>query len=54
MCWTVSPSWSQRGQSSGWGRPLLANLSAVQHLFMTANNNNNNNLAFCPKQVRVG
>jgi hypothetical protein len=37
MCWTVSPSWSQRGQSSGWGRPLLANLSAVQHLFMIAN-----------------
>jgi len=28
----VSSAWSQRGQVAGWGRPLLARRSAVQHL----------------------
>ena len=36
-CWTVSSSWSQRGHLSGWGSPLLASLSDVQHLFLIAN-----------------
>jgi hypothetical protein len=36
-CCIVSSSWSQRGHLSGWGSPLLANLSAVQHLLRIAN-----------------
>jgi hypothetical protein len=35
-CWIVSSSWSQSGQWLGWGRPLLASRSAVQHLFWMA------------------
>jgi len=29
-CWIVSSSWSQKGHCSGWGRPRLASLSAIQ------------------------
>jgi hypothetical protein len=39
-CCIVSSSWSHRGHLSGWGRPLLASLSAVQHLFRIANHRN--------------
>jgi hypothetical protein len=31
-CCIVSLSWSQRGHALGWGSPLLARRSAVQHL----------------------
>ena len=37
ICWIFSSSWSQKGQWLGCGRPLLASLSAVQHLFLMAN-----------------
>ena len=40
-CWTVSSSWSHKGQWVGWGNPLLAKQSAVQHLFWIANHKNN-------------
>jgi len=40
-CCIVSFSWSQRGHLSGWGRPLLANQSAIQHLFRIANHKKN-------------
>ena len=35
--WMFSSSWSQNGQSLGCGSPLLASLSAVQHVFLIAN-----------------
>ena len=37
MCWTVSCSWSQRRQWSGWGSPLFCNRSAVQQRSRMAN-----------------
>ena len=40
-CWTVSSSWSHKGQWDGWGNPLLANRSTVQHLFRIASHKNN-------------
>lgn len=30
-CWMVSSSWSQKGQTSGWGNSRLARRSAVHH-----------------------
>ena len=36
-CCIDSSSWSQRGHLSGWESPLLASLSAVQHLLRIAN-----------------
>jgi hypothetical protein len=36
----VSSAWSHSGHLSGWERPLLASLSAVQHLFRIANHKN--------------
>jgi hypothetical protein len=41
ICWMVSSAWSQRGHAVGWGRPLLANLSAVQTLFLIASHTKN-------------
>jgi len=40
-CCTVSCSWSQRTQTTGCCSPLLLSLSAVQHLFLIANQRKN-------------
>ena len=40
-CSIVSCSWSHKGHTTGWGRPLFSNLSAVQHLFFIANQRKN-------------
>ena len=40
-CWIVSWAWSHIGQTSGCGIPLNCNLSAVQHLFLIANQRKN-------------
>jgi hypothetical protein len=32
-----SSAWSQKGHAAGCGRPRLLSLSAVQHLFLAAN-----------------
>ena len=42
MCWIFSSFWSQRGQRSGWGRPLFCSLSAVQQRFRIANQTKEN------------
>jgi hypothetical protein len=40
-CSIVSSAWSHNGQRSGWGRPLLARRSAVQHLLCATNHMKN-------------
>ena len=40
-CCTVSYSWSHRTQTTGCCNPLLLSLSAVQHLFLIANQRKN-------------
>ena len=42
----VSSTWSQRGQSAGWGSPFFARLSAVQHFLCVADFTKN--FARCP------
>jgi hypothetical protein len=35
--WIVSSAWSHKGQASGWGNPLFARRSAVQHWLWKTN-----------------